>query len=71
MQEAKRILFAAINFAAINPTRRSAWIPPPEAECGNAGPWKARVQVSHSSHRPWKSLRDSYIPTAAKAMDVS
>ena len=29
-----------------------------------------QMQVSHSSHRPWKSLRDSHIPTAAMAMDV-
>src|SRR5438094_2631617 len=34
--------------------------------CGNGGPWKAwktQEQVSHSSHRPWKSARaaDSHI----------
>src|SRR5260370_7526999 len=35
---------------------------------GNDGPWKTRKtknRFSIVSHRPWKSLRDSHIPTAA------
>ena len=34
--------------------------------CGNDGPWKAwktQEQVSHSSHRPWKSRKSGGIPT--------
>jgi hypothetical protein len=35
---------------------------------GNAGPWKTRktkTRFPFVSHRPWKSLRDSHIPTRA------
>ena len=34
---------------------------------GNAGPWKTRktkIRFPFVSPRPWKSLRDSHIPTA-------
>jgi hypothetical protein len=35
---------------------------------GNAGPWKTRktkTRFPFVSPRPWKSLRDSHIPTAS------
>ena len=41
---------------------------------GNDGVWKAWKAIkpaSHSSHTPWKSLRDSHIPTASAATDIS
>ena len=37
---------------------------------GNAGPWKTRktkTRFPFVSHSPWKSLRDSHIPTAPAA----
>jgi hypothetical protein len=38
-----------------------------QQSCGNAGAVESlenQPQVFHPSHRPWKSLRDSHIPTA-------
>src|SRR5438093_10768742 len=39
-----------------------------EVDRGNAGPWtprKTKSRFSPGAHSPWKSLRDSHIPTVA------
>src|ERR1700733_1496960 len=33
--------------------------------------WKAMKPASHPSHSPWKSLRDSHIPTASTTIPIS